>query len=83
MKTANKNRLHAGVLSLSGRVENPINYPFYCIEKKVYCTSIINVLTEDNVWLYVWSMIHGTLSIYFLKEKMHVFPILINRGFNI
>jgi len=84
MKTVNRRRFSAGPLSHEKiKIENPFSYPFYCIEKEVHCSKIINELAEDDVWLYVWSMINDDISIYFLKEKMHVFPILVNKGFKI
>lgn len=79
MKTANRRRFSADILPH----EKTLSYPFYCIEKEIYCTKIVNELSEDNVWLHVWAMINNTISINFFKEKMHVFPILINRGFKI
>lgn len=59
------------------------NSSFYCRDK-IYKKEVLRFSNrEKQEYAYMWSDYYGYLSVYFLEYKMHVFSIIINKGFRI
>ena len=70
-----------------------VEYPFYCVDKldTIRAFDFLVKHPFDNMvgisyeWVvnYIGSSFGAAFSYYFFARKMHVFPIIINKGFRI
>ncbi len=58
------------------------DYPFYCIEK-VDQIELVRFLIDQLGHSYAWGIYFDCINLQFLEHKMHVFSIMVNKGFRI
>jgi len=58
------------------------DYPFYCVGK-VDGIEAVRFLADHLGHSYAWGLYFDCLNLEFFEHKMHVFPIIIDKGFRI